>query len=126
LGRDALCPYCRAVVKVPVSAEKPRTASAAADDDEPLMPPSFDAVTEHEAAPVISESPTNVGSDKKAPAPAEELWWAQTADGQQYGPVPKPELDSWVEDGSINAQCQVLRDGDQAWQWASQVYPQLL
>ena len=174
LGGDALCPFCRSIIKVP----KPSAAPAAepvsdivpaaaedlvsadlgvvepvatieptptpvqertvqptiepvvepADDDEaPLMPPTFDpqpAAIEPDPVEVIAE-PVAPQSAPVSESAADELWWAQTADGQQYGPVPKSELDSWVADGSINAECQVLREGDDQWQWAGQVYPQL-
>ncbi|MCG8584696.1 MAG: GYF domain-containing protein [Pirellulales bacterium] len=179
LGGDALCPYCRAVVKVPAEASAIETeavsdimpaasedlvennvvvdtptpviepvVSASTDDEEPLMPPTFDpepvesapqSVTdegqpiveptvEPTVEPIVEPVVEPVGAQPAAtaePVVGEALWWAQTADGQQYGPVPKAELDSWVADGSINAECQVLREGDPQWQWASQVYPQL-
>jgi hypothetical protein len=231
-GSDALCPFCRTVVKVPagklplatatvdpalaiqptgnqpvavaepavaaavddisfsgivadadLAAESPAQSSApvqvstptpvtpvieqvptrkSTDEEEPLMPPSFDPepaaaeaaavepIVEFDFEPVVDPTveptveptaqptvaPAQPQPTEQAPAPgppppptaaaaANEKWWAQTADGQQYGPVPRAELDAWVADGSINAECQLLRDGDQQWQWASQIYPQI-
>lgn len=49
----------------------------------------------------------------------------KTEDGQTFGPVPKSELDEWFAEGRITAECQILRDGAQQWQWASDLYPQL-
>jgi len=54
-----------------------------------------------------------------------DKWYLKTEDQTQYGPVPKAELDSWVAEGRLTARCQVLREGDPQWQWASDVYPQL-
>ncbi len=58
-------------------------------------------------------------------APAAEMWHVKTADGAEYGPVPKSELDQWCEEGRLTEDCQVLRDGGDQWQWASDLYPQL-
>ena len=49
----------------------------------------------------------------------------KTEDGQTFGPVPKKELDEWLQEGRITAECQLLKDGGDQWQWASDVYPQL-
>lgn len=54
-----------------------------------------------------------------------ESWWAKTDDGQQYGPMPRGQLDEWVDEGRVTADWQVLRDGGDQWQWANDVYPQL-
>ena len=49
----------------------------------------------------------------------------KTEDGQTFGPVPKNELDEWLKEGRITAECQILKDGGEQWQWASDLYPQL-
>jgi hypothetical protein len=59
-----------------------------------------------------------------ATAPAER-WYLKTPEGQIYGPVPKAELDRWLHDGRVAADCQ-LRFGDEgAWQPAEELYPVL-
>ena len=127
LGSQALCPFCRTVVDVPKAAP---AAKPAPDEEEPLMPPSLEPEPEA-AEPAAPQAAAPAPAPATAPAvaapaaPAAEQWWAQTGDGQQFGPVPKAELDGWVADGSINAECQLLRDGDEQWQWASEIYPQL-
>lgn len=115
-----------AVAQAPVS--QPVVTPAAEDDEAPLMPPTFDPVPEETVPQPVVADASAVAEPVLESAPAadaESMWWAQTADGQQYGPVPKSELDSWVADGSINAECQILREGDAQWQWASQLYDQL-
>jgi hypothetical protein len=52
-------------------------------------------------------------------------WYAKTTDGQRFGPIEKTELDSWVAEGRITADCQLLEEGGSQWQWASDVYPSL-
>ncbi len=42
-----------------------------------------------------------------------------------YGPVPRAELDDWVTQGRITADCQLLLDGADQWQWATDIYPDL-
>jgi TM2 domain-containing membrane protein YozV len=49
----------------------------------------------------------------------------KTDDGSQYGPVPKAELDSWVSEGRLNSESQLLKEGAAQWQWATDLYPQL-
>ncbi len=54
-----------------------------------------------------------------------ENWHMQTTDGSQFGPVPRTELDEWFKEGRISADCQLLKDGADQWQWASEIYPSL-
>ncbi len=60
-----------------------------------------------------------------APAAQPDAWYLQTEDGETYGPVPRSELDEWAKEGRVTAACQVLREGDEQWQWATDVYPYL-
>ena len=53
------------------------------------------------------------------------MWHVQTADGSHYGPVTKADLDAWMADDRLDAECQVLMDGWDQWKWAEEVYPQL-
>ena len=71
-------------------------------------------------------SPTEPAPSGEAVSPAApELWHLQTEDGETYGPVAKSEIDDWVSEGRVTADCQLLREGDDQWQWATEVYPQL-
>jgi len=54
-----------------------------------------------------------------------ENWHMQTTDGSQFGPVPKSELDEWFKEGRISSDCQLLKEGSDQWQWASEIYPSL-
>jgi hypothetical protein len=54
-----------------------------------------------------------------------ERWHVHTAEGETFGPVTRHELDQWVSEGRLTADCQVLQEGDQEWRWASEVYPDL-
>src|SRR5690606_12117987 len=50
-----------------------------------------------------------------------DQWYVHSHDGQDYGPISKAELDQWVADGLISADCQ-LRQGAGAWHFATDVY----
>ena len=52
-------------------------------------------------------------------------WYLQTFSGKQYGPVDRRLLNYWLRLGAISARSQVLREGDNQWRWASELYPQL-
>lgn len=52
-------------------------------------------------------------------------WYLRTPDGATYGPVPRGELDEWMSEGRVTADCQVLEDGSSQWRWASEMFPQL-
>ena len=51
-------------------------------------------------------------------------WRIHTHDGHRYGPVEKSELDQWVAEGRLTANCQVS-NGEGPWQSASDVFPVL-
>jgi hypothetical protein len=75
------------------------------------------------------QSPLLVPVAAAAPAPGRpapiERWTLLTEDQQQFGPVPRPELDQWYSEGRITPQCQLLREDAPAWQWAVEIYPAL-
>ncbi len=54
-----------------------------------------------------------------------EQWYVKTATGETYGPVSKTDLDDWVAEGRVDEQDQLLQDGSENWQWASDVFPSL-
>ncbi len=53
-------------------------------------------------------------------------WYMRTPDDQQYGPVQRDELDRWVGEGRVDADCQILYEGWKQWKWASEIYAQLV
>lgn len=50
-------------------------------------------------------------------------WFFRMPGGQKFGPLSKPELDGYLHEGIITADCHVLHDGDNSWQRAGEVYP---
>lgn len=52
----------------------------------------------------------------------DDRWFMKTPEGRVYGPVPRVELDRWLSEGRITAECH-LRSGDNdSWQTADQYY----
>jgi hypothetical protein len=69
-----------------------------------------------------SPSPFPTGGGMSADEPA---WSMQTPEGQIYGPVPKAELDRWLAEGRVTADCRLKAGGASTWQSADEVYPAL-
>ena len=78
----------------------------------------------HCAAVVSIPNAAAPHTPKASPAPAKS-WYLKTPEGDDYGPIPKPELDKWFEEGRITAKSQLLEEGADAWQWATDVYSSL-
>jgi hypothetical protein len=104
---QVVCPACNAKLKAPDTAAGKKTK----------CPKCQAVVTVPVDAP---QAPTGSPVVKKS-----ENWHMQTTDGSQFGPVPRSELDEWFKEGRISADCQLLKEGSDQWQWASEVYPSL-
>jgi len=59
------------------------------------------------------------------PPPPSEQWHVRTADGQQFGPITKNQLDLWVAEQRVNAKCQLWQVGSSSWKPVTEVYPAL-
>ncbi len=56
--------------------------------------------------------------------PSNKTWRLKTPEGQIYGPILKEELDKWVTDGRVTADCQ-LAPNEAHWNQADEFYPVL-
>jgi hypothetical protein len=63
--------------------------------------------------------------ERKPEAPKPVMWFMKSEEGEDYGPIPRSELDAWYDEGRITADCQVLKVGTEQWQWASDLYSEL-
>lgn len=60
-----------------------------------------------------------------APLPSPATWHMRTPEAQEYGPATRGDLDRWLAEGRIAADC-FLRDGEQGeWQSADRIFPEL-
>ncbi len=110
-GKRAKCPGCQGVVEIPAGAGSAEAAPAGAKPA-PRRP----------AAAKRAEP--SAGPPKPA-APSEPQWYVHTEDGDEYGPVSRQEMETWIEEGRVDAGCQVFCDGWPDWKWASEEFPQL-
>jgi len=104
VGKQARCPICGTIYTVAASAvrESANTASAPISDDEPTG---------------SARSNDNLDTGRR--------WNMRTPEGQTYGPADRPELDTWLAEGRITADCELRDESTQIWQAADQVYPAL-
>ena len=49
----------------------------------------------------------------------------KTPDGEVYGPVPRSEMNDWVREGRVSAECSIRVGKSGAWQPAAELYPHL-
>ena len=56
--------------------------------------------------------------------PLADPWWAQTANGDEYGPVTNSELENWVREGRLDRTCRI-RQGEGMWHPAEEIWPDL-
>lgn len=61
-------------------------------------------------------------SPEKAAPDADDQWFMKTPEGQVYGPVTKSELDRWLAEGRISAECMLRAGGDADWRPADERY----
>ena len=118
-GKKVKCPYCQASVRV--AGERPEASSAlvspfaksgGSSQVAPPPPPQQGAAT----AP---KQPAATSSGKRE-------WHVMTDDNDTYGPVSRAELERWVTEGRLDDTCQVLCEGWEQWQWADEVFPELI
>ncbi len=72
------------------------------------------------SCPVCGATTVMPSAEELEPA----IWRLRTPEGQVYGPVRRPEFDSWVQDGRIDLECEVSDDG-KVWRRASELFPEL-
>lgn len=115
-GKKAKCPNCQGILEIPgaVAAAAPVAAPTA------KASPSSSQV----GATAPKSASKSTSTIRSVPKHKDE-WYLQTEDGEQYGPVTKAEMDSWLEEGRVDATCQLLCDGWEQWKWAEEVYPKL-
>ncbi len=53
------------------------------------------------------------------------LWMVRAEGGKIYGPVSRSELEQWVNEGRVHAQCHISAESAQQWIWAAEMFPHL-
>lgn len=117
-GKKIRCPKCKRPIEVP--AAKAPVFSMAMDETSVLPPaPLPPAPLPPAPLPPAPKTPVPL---PPAPRPPADEWHLKTADGEEYGPVPRSELDDWFREGRITAECQILGGLGQQWQPAADVF----
>ncbi|MEX2027835.1 MAG: hypothetical protein WEH44_11040 [Pirellulaceae bacterium] len=52
-------------------------------------------------------------------------WYMRTPEGQEFGPASRTDLDRWVTEGRVTADCQLRGGETEPWESADRVYPAL-
>ncbi len=132
-GRRARCPSCRQIYTVPIlpdggnSQEQP-VADAASE----VAPAGYASIGEESPAesdshPGLAETTAGTGSQISASSdPTDSTapeFYMQTADGSQYGPVDRANLNRWFSEGRVGDGYQI-RQNDGPWQPAESFRPQ--
>ena len=122
-GKKIKCPKCKgAVIRVPAEDGQPATLVSTGDAS------SHPSAAEPSTAGTGSNTSSHAAATEASPAATstvQDAWQMKTEEGEVYGPVPKAELDEWVNEGRVSARSQLLQAGKKQWQWAGHVYPQL-
>jgi len=123
-GKRIKCPQCKAVIVVPelAVATPPPTSTPPTHTPPASTPPT--AVPARQVAATVA-TPATIPKPKESAKPVVSLWHLKTEDDEIYGPVPRAELHQWDAQGRVNIDCQLLLDGSDQWQWATDLYPDL-
>lgn len=115
VGKKAKCPACQKPFEI-------KPIDGGGGGEQKVTAPN--AVPQKASAPTSAPAPKRPSSAGSAVKPRED-WYLQTADGEEYGPVSRSELDEWLAEGRIDNECQLLREGWEQWKWAEEIFPQL-
>jgi hypothetical protein len=88
-----------------------------------IMPPGHAGATPNTTQQAASK-PTPQAAYRSTPQ-LPDRWFVKTGTGDEYGPVTKAELDTWLTEDRLDDDCQLLQEGWEQWKWASDVYPSL-
>lgn len=90
-----------------------------------VAPDSGDAVG---FSPVDAEPSEHVSDEREAIASVEaseqSAWFLRLPDSQEFGPVSRVELDTWVRQGRVDQHCKIRTDVND-WSTAEAIYPEL-
>lgn len=126
-GKRIKCPKCQSVLSVPAASTAAATVTPVVTTSAPPSPVKAATASKSGAIPVTKPTaPPTPKSSVKLPAQPAEQWFVQTEDGEQYGPVTRAELNQWHTEGRLTTDTQILREGSEQWQWASDLYPDLM
>jgi len=121
-GKMARCPVCGHITHVPASlTAATRATSSEAGGQRALA---------GDSAPPETSDITFGGVKSTAPPPFSihgdtAEWYMKTPEEQTFGPASFPDLERWVQEGRITADCQLCQGAAGNWQPADWLFPSL-
>ena len=128
LGKQAKCPQCKNPFTIQAAAGMSPGADGGSAQPRPTPRPQLAAQPIAHPRPQPTAQPITQPRPQPTAQPtvtAQGNWFVQMADGTEYGPVSKHDLDAWVTEDRLDRDSQVLQEGWAQWKWAEDVYPQL-
>jgi hypothetical protein len=107
VGREVRCPGCEYTFEVePIRADNP--------------------APENDVRQVDSRGIEEVKiGDEVAIDQEISRWFLRTPEGGEFGPVDRPILDTWVQEGRVASDCQLRSEAETTWHSSVRVYPVL-
>jgi phage FluMu protein Com len=112
-GRKARCPACGQIYTVPF-------VSPAAETD----PTKSDAQPAEQIDPALAETTAGNFSSTGPSDSAFDMFWMQTTDGAEYGPVDRAHLNRWFSEGRVGQGYQIRQGENGPWQSADLYRPE--
>jgi hypothetical protein len=117
-GKQARCPSCGAIYKVP--GITPSSYSPAASE-----PIDVFGGLASSTPTTKTETPSGPSAFANPPAKETERWFLRIDDGREFGPIDRPTLDQWFRERRIGPGSQLRRENETAWRPAASVFPSL-
>lgn len=117
-GKQARCPSCGAIYKVPGITPSSYSPNASEPVDV------FGGLASSKPA-TKPESPAGPSAFANPPAKETERWFLRIDDGREFGPIDRPTLDQWFRERRIGPGSQLRRENETAWRPAATVFPSL-
>ena len=116
-GQKSRCPVCRTTATVPTPKKTAPGASdttSANEDAELRVEPDWKDPPQAPVAPVEPKFDT-----------AGTRWRVRTPSGEEYGPVDRGDLETWIGEGRLTSDCEIAEEGSSLWQRASTMFANL-
>lgn len=137
-GRTVKCPACTKPLTVTAAESSGEVSSTTGRQTSAVRVASSSGLKKAVAPATGSESPasapkaprTRPSTTASSPGPVKAVavadhWYVQSESGEQYGPISRRELDTWVAESRVTSASQVLQNGWDQWKWAGELYPEL-
>lgn len=121
-GKRAFCPHCDAGIEIPKeskSASKQKEVETVRTGDSTILNQQVELndVETDEGVKVPESDPIREDPDL--------VWFVRPTNGGQYGPAPGETMRKWLQEGRVESDSFVWREGWEEWRVASEVFIEL-